>query len=411
MPIYTQSQLRSDVNARIKGKIGILVDSQSTLNQGVREVLSDLDLITTRRRAPLVPNLYAGLFEYAAPTDLKGYSVITIQNQLNTPAIPWGLVPYEQFMRRQDGNTIGISHYDGRKKIYLNTVGAIYYYDYYNNGDYNFGTTSLAPNAKTTITGLDTLSSGGGTWGPFGDVTAGDVYKDESNFVEGSGSIRFNINAAAGTTAGIVNTTLNSSDMSTYFSQNGNAYVWAYITSTTNLTNFKLRLGSSASNYNTMTTTTQADGTAFVVGWNLIAFDLSATSLTGTPVNTAITYSAIYMTKTSAKVSETAYRFDFLVLRRGQVNNLYYYSCYGWQSSTGAYKVNSTSASDVLNADEDEYQLILARCTELAALEVDEDKVADSNALRYKELKKYYKMNNPSEALIMVSTTVDFVRL
>jgi len=411
MPIYTQSALRSDVNARIKGKIGVLVDAQSTINQGVREVLSDLDLITTRRRTPLVPNLYAGLFEYAAPTDLKAYSVITIQNQLNTPAIPWGLVPYEQFMRRQDGNTIGISHYDGVKKIYLNTSGSVYYYNYCNNGDYNFGSTSLAPNARTTIAGLDTLSSGGGTWSAFGFVTPGEVYKDESNFVEGSGSIRFNINAASGTTAGIVNSTLNSSDMSTYFSQNGSAYVWAFITSITNITNFKLILGSNSSNFNSMTATTQSDGTAFVNGWNLIAFDLSTASLTGTPVNTAITYSAIYMTKTTAKVSETAYRFDFLVLRRGQVNNLYYYSSYGWQSSVGAYKVNSTSASDLLNADEDEYQLILAKCSELAALEVDEDRAADSNALRYRELKKYYKMNNPSEALIMISTITDFVKL
>lgn len=406
MPIYTQSQLQSDINARIKGKVGVLIDVQSTMNQGVREVIADLDLLSTRRRTALVPNLYSGLFEYSAPTDLKGYKVITIQNQKNTPAISWGLVPYEQFMRRQDGNTIGISHYGEVKKIYLNTTGQTYYYNYDETGD-----TSLAPNTKTTVAGLDTLTSGGGTWAEFGDVTAGEVYKDESNFVQGSGSIRFNINAAAGTTAGIVNSTLNSSDISTYFSQNGFAYVWAYITSTTNLTNFKLRLGSSASAYNTMTATTQSDGTAFVNGWNLIAFDLSSPTLTGTPVNTAITYCAIYMTKTAAKVSETAYRFDFLVLRRGQVNNLYYYSSYGWQSSVGTYKQNSTVSSDILNADDDEYQLILARCTELAALEVDEEKAADSNALRYKELKKNYKMDSPSEALIMITTTVDFVTL
>jgi len=34
MPTYTYSKLKSDVNARIKGKIGILIDARSTLNQG-----------------------------------------------------------------------------------------------------------------------------------------------------------------------------------------------------------------------------------------------------------------------------------------------------------------------------------------------------------------------------------------
>lgn len=405
MPVYTYSQILSDVNGKIKGKSGVLISALSTINQGVRQVLSEMDLVSTRRRTPLVPNLFSGLFEYAAPTDLKGYGIISVQNQTNSLARDWSLAPYEQFMRRQDSNTIAVSDYNGFKKIFLNTSNTSYYYDY------NYTDSTLAPNVKTTLAGLDTLSSGGGTWGPFGDVTAGQVYKDTSNFVEGSGSIRFNINAAAGTTAGIVNSTLTSSDISEFFSQNGNAYVWAYITSTTNLTNFILRLGSSASVYNTMTATTQADGTAFVAGWNLIAFDLSAAVLTGTPVNTAITYCAIYMTKTAGKVSENAYRFDFLVLRRGQVNNLYYYSKYGWQSSTGTYKENSTTSSDYLNADTDEYEIILAKCAELCADEVDEDNVSEKQQARYKQLKKAYEMSNPSEACIMISTTADFVRL
>lgn len=407
--IYTQAQLKSDVNSKIKGKIQVLIDFQSTLNQGVRQALSEIDMISTRRRTALVPNLFYGLFEYAAPTDLKGYGIITVQNQTNSLARDWSLVPYEQFMRRQDPNTIAVSDYNGFTKVFLNTLNKSYYYNY--NNDFSYSDPQITPNVKTTLAGLDTLSSGGGTWGPFGDVTAGQVYQDTSNFVEGSGSIRFNINAAGGTTAGIVNSTLNSSNLSDFFSQNGNAYVWAYITSTTNLTNYILRLGSSASVYNTMTATTQADGTAFVVGWNLIAFDLSTAVLTGTPVNTTITYCAIYMTKTAAKVSETAYRFDFLVLRRGQVNNLYYYSKYGWQSSTGTYKENSTTSSDLLNADADEYEIILAKCAEIAADDVDEDKVSQKQEKRYMQLKKAYMMSNPSEALQMISTIQDFVKL
>ena len=390
MPTYQYSTLLSDVNAKIKGKSGILISAVSTLNQGVRQVLSELDLVSNRRRSQLTPNLFSGLFEYAAPTDLKGYGIITVQDQTFSHARDWSLVPFEQFMRRQDGNTIAVSDYDGVRKVLLNT--------------YN-------QDSKTTVSNMDALTSGGGTWGPFGDVTAGEVYQDKDNFVEGTGSIRFNINAAAGTTAGIVNSTLTSSDMSEYFLQNGQAFIWVYITSTTNLTNFILRLGSSASAYNSKTSTTQADGTAFASGWNLLRFDLSSVTLTGVPVNTAITYCAIYMTKTAAKVSETAYRFDFLVLRRGQVNNLYYYSSFGWQTSAGVYLRNSTASSDLLNADEQEYEIILAKCAELAAGEVDEDKVEEKESSRYKALVRQYKMDHASEALIQISTVADFVRV
>lgn len=408
MPIYTQSQLRSDVNGKIKGKLGILVDAQSTLNQGVRQAFAEIDMLTARRRAQLTPNLFAGLFEYACPTDLKGYGIITVQDQTFSKARPWSLVPYEQFMRRQDANTIAISDYDFVRKIFLNTYSPNYWNP---NNAINQGDPTIIPNARTVVANMDSLTSGGGTWAAFGDVDAAAVYQDQNNFVEGTGSIRFDINASAGTTAGIQNTGLASNDFSTYFDQNGQAFIWTYITSTTDITNFKLRIGSDVSNYATMTATSQADGTAFVTGWNLLRFDMSSVVNTGTPVDTAITYVAIYMTKAVTKVSETAYRFDFLVLRRGQVNNVYYYSGYGWQSSAGVYKVNSTTQSDVLNAGEEEYEIILAKCAELAADEVDEDKVSQKQQKRYEDLKKVYMMSNPSESLIMISTVADFIKV
>lgn len=388
MPIYTQTQLKSDVNARIKGKIGILVDFQSTLNQGVRQVLSEIDLLTTRRKTQLTPNLFSGLFEYAAPTDLKGYSVISVQNQKLTKTPFWSLVPYEQFLRRQDANTIAISDYDFIRKIFIK---------------------SNIADTKTMLSGLDSLTDGGGTWGSFGD--AQNVEAATDNEVQGNGSIKFDISSAGGTTCGIVNSTLTQVDLSDYFNGDGNIIVWAYITSTTNLTNFIIRIGNDGSNYYTKTVTAQADGTAFVNGWNLLNFNMATFTTVGTVTDTAMDYCALYFTKTAGKIGEVGYRFDQILFRRGEINNLYYYSGYGWQSTTGTYKVNSTLPTDILNAGEEEYELILAKCTELAADEVDEDGVSEKQAKRYKELKKVYEMNNPSEALVMISTTADFVKV
>lgn len=388
MPIYTQTQLLSDVNGKIKGKLGILVSAQSTMNQGVRQALSEIDFVSMRRRTALTPNLFDGLFEYAAPTDLKSYGIITVQNQKWTRTPFWTLVPYEEFMRRQDPFKIAVRDYDFIKKVFINTE---------------------LNDTQTSVSSLDSLSSGGGTWGAFGDAI--NVEADNNNFVEGSGSIKFDISGAAGTTAGIVNSTLNSVDLSGFFKGASNGIAWAYIVSTTGLTNYIVRYGSDASNYYAKTVTTQADGTAFVVGWNLLDFDLATFTTVGTPVETAMDYSAIYMTKLTSKVNEVGYRFDYLSLRTGEINNLYYYSKYGWQSNTGAWKENSTVSTDYLNCDTDEYEIILAKCAELAADEVDEDKVSQKQEARYKQLKKAYQMSSPSEALIMINITAQFVKL
>lgn len=388
MPNYLYSQLQSDINGKIKGKIGILTSPRSTINQGVRQVLADLDLLTTRRRTPLTPNLFNGLFEYAAPTDLKGYGIITVQNQKWTKTPFWKLVPYEQFMRRQDENTIAVSDYDFIRKLFIK---------------------SDVTDIKTTVSTLDALGAGGGTWGAFGDAT--NVEAGTDNYVEGNGSIKFDISSAGGTTCGIVNSTLNSSDLSGYFQGDGNCVVWAYITSTTNLTNFILRIGSSSGDYYTKTVTAQADGTAFVNGWNLLNFNLATFTTVGTPVETAIDYCALYFTKTAGKINEVGYRFDYITLRRGVINNLYYYSSYGWQNSSGTYLENSIADTDYLNAGTEEYELILAKCTELCADEVDEDNVSIKQQSRYKELSKIYKINNPSESLVMISTVATFIKV
>lgn len=389
MSIYTQAQLLSDINARIKGKSGILVDSQSTINQGVRQTIADLDLVSTRRRAALSPNLFSGVFgAYASPTDLKGYGIVSIQNQKLTNTPDWSLVPYEEFLRRQDANTVAVSDYDLIRKIFIN---------------------SSISDTSVKLSTLDSTTAGGGTWSLFGD--AENVAAATDNHVEGSGSLKFDISAAGGTTAGIVNSTLDSQDLETYFDGSGNCLVWTFLTSATDVTNFVVRVGSSATDYHTVTVTAQADGTSFVQGWNLLNFDFATFTTVGTPAETAITYFTSHMTKDAGKVTETGYRFDSIIFRKGEINNLYYYSSYGWRTSAGVYLRNSTAASDLLNANDEEYEIILAKCTELASEEVDEDKVTERQARRYEDLKGKYMKDHPSESLIMISTVADFETL
>jgi hypothetical protein len=384
MPTYTYSQLKSDVNGKIKGKIGVLVNPRSTINQGVRQAFSEIDFLTSRRKTQLTPNLFSGVFEYAAPSDLKGYGIITIQNQTFAPSKPWGLVPYEQFLRRQDLNTIAVSDYDGVRKIMLN---------------------ASVDDDKITVSDFNSETN----WTAVGD--AENIDTDTTDYITSSASLTFGISSAGGTTAGVQNSSISTIDLTDYLTGNGVVTVWVKIASTTNLTNYIMRIGTDSSNYYSKTVTAQADGTAFVAGWNLLKFDLTSLTETGTVTDTACTYSALYMTKDALKVSETGYKFDDMVLHNGEINYIYYYSGYGWQTSGGTYIQNSTADSDLLNAGEEEYEIILAKCAEVAADEVDEENASQKQEIRYEKLKRAYQMGNPSESLIMVSTTADFIEL
>ena len=377
--VYTRADLKSRVNANIHGKIGMLVDDEATLNDAVREYLK-IDPRSTRRKSALTPNLYNGVYEYAVASDLDGYKLIDIPAQAKREDGQFFLIPSEEFDRVHPKGAIAIDDYNNTRILKIN---------------------SRVDSKLLVISELDSITSGGGTWSAFGGVTT--VETDTDDFVHGAGSVSFDINATSATTAGIVNTAINSINLTDYLGGNGSVFVYARINSTTNLTNYILRIGSSSSAYYSKTVTARHDGTAFVAGWNLLRFDLSSLTATGVPTDTAIRYIALYMTKTTGKISESDYKFDYLTLMKGKFHDVKYYSKYGWTSSAGAYKENSTDDSDLLVADTDEYNLIIEKASQVAADEVDEDATATKYEARYKEHVKQYQQRNPSEAKVMTN--------
>jgi len=387
MPTYTYSAYKSRVNAGIKGKIGMLVDARETLNEAARSVVSDIDLRSTRRKSTLAPSLFSQIFQYACPSDLKGYAIIDVDPQSDRKHVEYLLVPFEQFMRRQDAKTIAIQDSDLVRKLLINA--------------------SIYNDKHVLISSLDSTTAGGGSWVAFGDVE--NISADTDNFIKENGSLSWDITSAGGTTAGIQNTSLNEFDLTDYLGGNGAVFVWVYINSATNLTNFILRVGSDNTNYYQKTITAASDGTAFRSGWNLLRFDLTSLSTTGSPDYDSCDFAAIYMTKTAGKVSETDYRFDSLMLRKGEIHEVVYYSKYAWQNSNGTYLENSTADSDYLNVDTDEYELMIAKGIELAGDEVDEAAAAEKAAKRYVSKKAEYLLKNPSEAKSIIQTYADFV--
>lgn len=375
---YTRSQLLSDINMGIRGKIGMISNQGDFINRVVREFRNDVALRSGKRKQQLTPNLFNGVYQYACPSDLADNRIIDIPAQAKRSDDSFGLVPVEQFNVNPQFGDIALDDFNGARTLLIKSAVAT---------------------PELTIDPISSVDD----WVAFGD--AENIELDSDDYIKNNASISFDISSAGGTTAGVQNSALSSFDITDYLGGNSSIFVWAKINSVTNLTNYILRIGSSSGNYYQKTVTTRSDGNAFENGWNLLRFDLTNLTETGTVTDTAITYAALYMTKTAGKISETDYKFNNLVLMRGVIHNVLYYSKYGWQTSAGAYLQNSTDSLDVVVADDTEYEMILKKGIhmgmKLTNFEMGEIEEAKND---YKEAVSQYTANNPDESQIMIST-------
>lgn len=117
--------------------------------------------------------------------------------------------------------------------------------------------------------------------------TASTPIVDSAVYYQSPSSLRYTVTTGAGI---LTNTLASSVDLSSY-EDVGVAFLAVYIPSNaTNLTSITLKIGSDSTNYNSVTSTTPFIGTFTDNNWQLVAFDFSTASQTGTPDWTAIQY-------------------------------------------------------------------------------------------------------------------------
>lgn len=378
---YTRDNLLAIVrDATADPNIGSDVVLQDAINSAARQVYLDVDLRSAKRNAVITPNIFDDVYQYTAPSDLKDYAIIDIKPQkftnrtLNSRV---KLVSPEEFDRKKrDRNLLCSVFHTNMTRVLLVNIDV----------DDN----------KETISQFNSLSDGASTnWIAFGDAT--NVVLDTSNSVEGGASIKFDL-VGSGTTAGLENTAITSFSIGTDVVDAGVALAWIYINSTTNLTNWIIRIGSSSSNYYQITATTDHAGNSFAAGWNLIRWNFSSKSETGTVDRAAIDYCAVYMTKTSGK-DDDGYRIDDLQLHAGEIYEIHYYSKFPWQRDNQTYAENSAGGTDYINADTDEIDLIAARVRmEIARRRRDAFELNLAKQ-EYNELLRTYKLKNPTDRL------------
>lgn len=375
---YTLTYIKSRLNASIKNKIDMLVSSDDTINAGVREAFSEMAFRSSKRTVQVSPYLFSDIYSYPAPQDLNGQMVTDIRpnNQADASGKELILRTPEEFYRNFETFNFSVDDSNAYTKLLI----------------------SLPIDDSTlTVSELDSITG----WSAF-DVSTSNVRLDTQNYMKGSSSIAFDINAVSGTTAGIVSSTITSFNFTDYLY--GSCFVWAFIKDSTNITNYKIRVGSDSSNYYEVTTTTSHEGIPFQNGWNLLRFDMSSKVATGTPITTAGDYIALFMTKDVTKVSETGYAFDHIIFKTGKAYVISYYSSYPWKNTSGTYLAEATAETDYLTCTSDEFEIILNKIISIAAGEIGEEGIETNASKKYGAKRELYATSTPDESKLLMST-------
>lgn len=199
--------------------------------------------------------------------------------------------------------------------------------------------------APKTINSMNSVTANG-TWTAVGTATgiaANSIYR-----VSGSASIEFD-SAASGD--GIKNTTMDTIDL-TDEDEVGEFYVRVFFGSVASVTSVSAKWGNDlTTKYWTSTAqTTQADGTALRVGWNIIKFAWSTATETGTVAPATIDSFQITVTTTGAIAN---IRVDNITCSIGRYFDIKYYSKYLIKNSAGTWLQRTTDDADTIVLDSD----------------------------------------------------------
>lgn len=199
-----------------------------------------------------------------------------------------------------------------------------------------------------------------GTWIAVGSATgivANTIFK-----ITGSGSIEFDLVA---TGDGISNIGMSAVDL-TDEDEVADVFVWVYLGTTSGLTSITGIWGNDITTayWTSVAQTTQADGTAFKAGWNLIKFPWSTATETGTVAPATIDSFKITFAATAAKNN---IRVDNIVFSIGRNFDIKYYSKFLFKNSAGAYISRPASDDDSVLVDNDSLPLYLLECLKAMA--------------------------------------------
>ncbi len=352
---YTVEDLGNDLTGVLHGTTPNQIQNfNGLLNRAARQLLLDLDPQETKRTVEFVGPIFNSVYDYPLADDVKGNKIIDIFPQVQRlPSDIW-LQSYNQ--------AFDVS----KQNIFSNVNDFTMKFGFTQHNSQGLGNSTVktirinAPflNPPVIVNQIEAIATNG-TWAVGG--TASNLSVNNSNFVQGAGSLQFNHTTGSG---GIQNSTMSAIDLSTVENQSY-FFTWVYVPDGDSLDSVELRWGSSASDYWTVTTTQTQQGTGFVNGWNLCQFKWSDASVVGSPNSASITYGRVDLV-TNADLTGCLVNGMNSVL--GTVLSYSYYSNALFRvDNTGEYvQIYGGDTSDRINLDIESYNLLFYKVAEFA---------------------------------------------
>jgi len=373
---YSIAKLKDDLTGIGHGTtIDKVRNPDRMINRAAREILLDVDPQETIRIIPMDAPLYDRVYDYAAPTDLKGVSIIDIRPQVARNPID---NPSQTYSRNFD---IGKN----------NTTAPVFNIQFDSSvKTINYASGLLQP--TVLVNGAISLTDNG-TWS---GTNISSLENDSVNYVYGNGSIKFSIDAASPAT--LECTGMAAVDLTRDYNQ-GSQFIYVYLSDPATVTSIAYRWGSSNADYYSRSVMAQFDGTAFQTGWNLLKYDWNGATVTGAPDYTAIDYIAVVFTTDGTQQNNV--RVNNFTSKLGSIYDIVYYSKFMFRDYiTGAYKEEISNDEDLVNLDTETYNLLTNKCAVLMAQQMQgEDSTFDYTFFekRYQEALDKYKMRYKSQ--------------
>ena len=337
------TQVKENLLAQLHGGTLNKVRNLEALFERVsNKVLAHIDPLETMRKVPLSNVIHDDIYNYSLPSDFKALV---------------DLMPQAQRESHDTATRQFAGHFDLRKQLTNKKVSI----------EGSEGSKIIRINWKSrqgkllhSVNDVDN----NGTWDAV--ATATNIVQDSIVYQSGNGSVRFDI---AASDDGINNDDMSEVDM-TDEDEIGEIFFWVYLPVATALTSITAIWGNDlTANYWTgVAQTTQADGTDFKVGWNLIKVPCSTAIETGTVAPATIdSFKATFAT--TGAIADV--RLDNIIFSIGRAFDMKYYSKFLIQNTSGTFITRTTSDDDVVVLDNDGINIFLLEALIAAAQQIE----------------------------------------
>ena len=382
---YSIQNLKDDLQGILHSTSLDKVRNQLELiNRAGRTLIAKIDPDGTKRIAQITNAVHNSIFDYTAPADLKGNKIIDIRPQINRTTKDQYSQRYSQrFDVFRKLGTFQVRHNVGTKSLRLSASIGV---------------------AATVLHNMNSLTSNG-TWTVGGAAT--NLRLDTLNKFSGSASLKFDTDGS-GTAAFIQVSDMKAVDLED-LENIAQLFDQIFIPDIDNVASWELRWGSSTSDYWIRTVTQPHDQDTFKNGWQTLANDWNEVTEVGSPDSSAVNFLRVTVNLSSAVV-ETDFRVDKISASSGEIFEIEYYSENLFRNSSGTFQARATDNSDLINLDEDSYNILLNEVAYLMAqTQQGADAGFDANFFREElygnpaigkiGLYKQYQFDHASEAI------------